>query len=386
MTRPLRVGFNARLLHAPDLRGWNRYTVNLLAELPAVGVEPILYGDRPIAPAHLARLPAGSFTVRLGAVRPYAVWEQVWLPMACARDGVDLLHAPANFGLPWSTRCPRVLTLHDAIAELYYAPRTPRRERWRPSAVRSRLAHWASRTRADRVITVSEHARSDLVDRLGLPAAKVRVTLEAADPALLRPVSDDEAAGVRDRHGLGRPYVFYVGGWELRKNLPFLLRGFAAAGLDGVDLVLAGGRDDQRAGLSALADSLGFGDRLRLLGWVGDADLPPLYAGALCLAYPSEYEGFGLQVCEAMAVGCPVLASRATSLPEVVGNGGETFRLDDPSELASLLGRVARDPSFRAELSRRARARSLDFTWRRTALATAAVYRELVAQGTFPIS
>jgi hypothetical protein len=319
-------------------------------------------------------------------VRPYAAWEQVWLPRACARDGVSLLHAPANFGLPWLSRCPRVLTLHDAIAELYYAPRTPLRQRWRPIAVRSRLAHWASRTRAHRVITVSEHARSDLVDRLGLPAAKVRVTLEAADPSMLRPVSAAEAVEVGERYDLRRPYVFYVGGWELRKNVPFLLRGFAAAGLDGVDLVLAGGRDDQRAALAELAASLGIGDRLRLLGWVTDADLPALYGGALCLAYPSEYEGFGLQVCEAMAVGCPVLASRATSLPEVVGPGGETFRLDDPRELAALLARVAGDPAFRADLSRRARARALDFTWRRTAEATAAVYRELVAQDNLPPS
>jgi glycosyltransferase involved in cell wall biosynthesis len=159
-----------------------------------------------------------------------------------------------------------------------------------------------------------------------------------------------------------------------------LLRGFAAAGLDGVDLVLAGGRAGERDGLAALAESLGLGERLRLLGWVDDADLPALYASALCLAYPSEYEGFGLQICEAMAVGCPVLAARATSLPEVVGDGGETFALDGPGELSALLQRVATDPGFRAELARRALARSVDFSWRRTAEATVAVYRELVAE------
>ena len=379
MTAPVRVGFNARTLHFPDLRGWTRYTVNLLAELPAVGVEPVLYSDLPLDPSHLERLPAGSYTVRLGRIRPYAVWEQVWLPWACGRDRVDVLHAPANFGLPWSSPCPRVLTLHDAIAELYYAPRASPRDRWRLPVVRSRLAHWSARTRAHRVITVSGHARADLVDRLGLPAAKVRVTPEAADPAMLRPVTDADLARVKRGAGLSRPYVFYVGGWEERKNLPFLLRGFAGAGLDGVDLVLAGGRESQRAGLVELAGTLGLGDRLRLLGRVEEADLPALYAGAVCLAYPSEYEGFGLQVCEAMAVGCPVLAARATSLPEVVGAGGETFDLGDPGELSGLLRRVATDPGFRADMVRRALSRSDDFSWRRTAEATAAVYRELVA-------
>ena len=125
---------------------------------------------------------------------------------------------------------------------------------------------------------------------------------------------------------------------------------------------------------------MGVGDRVRLVGWVGDDDLPALYAGALCFVYPSEYEGFGLQLCEAMAVGCPVLAAAATSLPEVLGMGGETFDLDSPEMLAGLLQRVISEPDFRADLSRRARLRSADFSWRRTADATAAVYRELVPQ------
>jgi glycosyltransferase involved in cell wall biosynthesis len=374
----LRVGFNARLLAVPDLRGWNRYTVNLLAELPAAGVVPVLYSDRPIHPGHLARLPEGSYEVQVAAVRPYLRWEQGWLPRACGLDGVDLLHAPANFGLPWSSPCPRVLTLHDAIDHVYYASLMGFRDRWGPVALRGRLALWSSRVRAHRVITVSEHARGDLVNHLGLPASKVRVTLEAADPAMVRPAHEADRARVAAKYGLARPYVFYVGGWEQRKNVPFLLRGFAAAGLDGVDLVLAGGRDEQRGALQGLAGSLGVGDRVRLIGWVGDDDLPALYSGALCFVNPSEYEGFGLQLCEAMAAGCPVLAADATSLPEVLGPGGETFTLGSFETLAGLLRRVASDPIYRADLSRRARLRSADFSWRRTAEATAAVYRELV--------
>jgi glycosyltransferase involved in cell wall biosynthesis len=127
----------------------------------------------------------------------------------------------------------------------------------------------------------------------------------------------------------------------------------------------------------SLATALGVGDRLRLLGWVDDADLPALYAGALAFVHPSEYEGFGLQLCEAMAVGCPVLAARATCLPEVLGSGGETFGLDSADELAELLRRVASEPEFRERLARRARVRAADFSWRRTAEETLAVYREI---------
>lgn len=377
----MKVGFNARLLHGPELRGWNRYTGNLLAELPALGVRPVLYADRPVHPAFLDRMPAGSYDVRVSPPMRYAAWEQVWLPRRCADDGVALLHSPFNFGLPWTSPCPRVLTLHDAIGQLYEGP-PPGLRAWSPSEVLSRLRHWSSRLRAHRVITVSEHARGDLVDRLGLPASKVVVIAEAADPRFLRPVEAEDRAAVRRRHGLARPYLFYVGGWERRKNIPFLLRGFAAAGLEGVDLVLAGGREPQRAGLLELAEGLGIADRLRLIGWVEDPELPALYAEAACFAYPSEYEGFGLQLCEAMAVGCPALAARATSLPEVLGAGGETFGLDDPAELAALIRRTLTDPAFRDDLARRARARSDDFSWARTAEQTLNVYRELAGRAT----
>lgn len=377
----MRVAFNARLLHAPSLRGWNRYTLNLLRELPALGVTPILYLDRPIHGPHLARLPEGAFEIKVSPPMRYLRWEQSWLPRQCAIDRAEVLHSPQNFGLPWSSPCPRVLTLHDAIDQMYSTPKIAWRDRLRPMSVYMALVMKAARTRAHRVITVSHHARGDLVDRLGIPPEKVRVTYEAADPQFLVPVTIADRRRVRGSLGLSRPYVFYVGGWESRKNVPFLVRGFAAAGLDEVDLVLAGGRDDQRSELTELAESLGVGDRLKLLGWVEDHDLPALYGEALAFAYPSRYEGFGLQLCESMAVGCPTLAARATCLPEILGLGGETFGLDAPEELAGLLRTVARDPSYRADLVARASRRIADFSWRRTAEQTVEVYREAIATG-----
>lgn len=374
----LRVGFNAYLLTHPSLRGWNRYTVNLLAALPACGVRPVLYSTAPIHPDHLARLPAGSYELRVATPMRYLWFENVWLPRQLLADRVDVFHCPMNYGLPWTTPCPRVLTLHDAIDQVYYLWRSPWWKRWRPGSLRNRLTNWAARTRAHHIITVSDHAKGDLVRRLGVPADRLTVIPEAADPSFHRPVPADEVAAVRRRWDLSHPYFFYVGGWEKRKNLPFLLRAFAAAALDDVDLVLAGGRKEERQMLRAVASELGCVDRVRLLGFVPDADLPALYAGAVAFVYPSEYEGFGLQVCEAMAVGCPVLAARATSLPEVVGGGGETFALHAPEELTGLLRRVAMDPGYRQELSARAKARSSAFCWSRTAAATANVYQRLV--------
>jgi len=374
----LRVGFNAYLLRDANLRGWNRYTVNLLAALPAYGVRPILYSREPIHRDHLARLPADSYEVRVAPPMRYGVWENLWLPRQLRIDRIDVFHSPFNYGLPWSTPCPRVLTLHDAIDQIYYLRQARWWQRWRPSAIRMRLSNWAARLRAHQIITVSYHAQKDIMTYLRVPACKVSVIYEAADPLFHRPVAAERVEGVRQKWDLSRPYFLYVGGWEKRKNVPFLLRAFAGLKVDTIDLVLAGGQEQQRPILTKLAEELGCVRRVRLLGYVPEADLPALYAGALAFVYPSEYEGFGLQVCEAMAVGCPVLVARATSLPEIAGNGGETFALDHPSELTALLTRVAEDGVFREELRRRARSRSQDFSWDKTARETVAVYRRLL--------
>src|SRR5207247_7623975 len=125
--------------------------------------------------------------------------------------------------------------------------------------------------------------------------------------------------------------------------MPLLIQGFAAAKLDHVDLVIGSSDDGGQDVVRRLAAEAGVHDAVRLVGEVDDADLPTLYAEAVAFVYPSRYEGFGLQLCEAMAAGCPVLAARATSLPEVLGSGGELFDLDDPAALARLLTAVACD-------------------------------------------
>jgi len=374
----MKVAFNARLLYAPTLRGWNRYTVNLLAELPKLGVELYLYSDRPIHPDHLARLPTDSYQIRLSENLRYPVWEQYWLPQQCQKDAVDILHSPFNFGLPWFCPCPRVLTLHDAIDYVYSCKPSKWYQKLHPQALQMRLYSWIASSKAESIITVSNHAKGDLIKYLNIPESKISVVYEAADPNFHQPILESDRPRVRSKYNLNFPYIFYVGGWEGRKNIPFLLKAFGSAQLKGVKLVLAGGSDSQKTELQALAHQIHISESLELLGWVEEQDLPILYAEALCFIYPSDYEGFGLQLCEAMAVGCPILAANSTCLPEILDNGGKTFNLDNTDELAKLISNITVDHQYLQKSKIAAKQRSKFFDWGKTARKTIEIYEKLM--------
>ncbi|MGO9449521.1 MAG: glycosyltransferase family 4 protein [Candidatus Binataceae bacterium] len=375
----MRIGFNARILSDRNLRGWNRYSVNLLEELSRLSVELLLYSDRPLYPSHLARLDRSNVRVVVSPPLRYIHWEQYWLPRQCKNDHVDVLHSPFSFGIPWFAPCPLVLTLHDAIDQIYYALRIHWSKKLTRAEIVSRLYRWLSRKSADQIITVSQHSKRDLVTRLRIPEQKITVIHEAAESHFYTAVAASRQREVRELYGLKEPYVLYVGGWEGRKNIGFLVRSFAKAGLLDTQLVLAGGSPQHRAEIGPLITSLGISDRVALLDWVDEALLPALYAGALCFVYPSEYEGFGLQLCEAMATGCPILASCSSSLPEVLDNGGDYFQLDDESGLTASLRHIHDDSGYRQDLKARARQRSTAFSWSDTAERTLSVYRRVLA-------
>jgi glycosyltransferase involved in cell wall biosynthesis len=375
----MRIAFNAALLTAPTLRGWNRYTINLLSELEKLGIQIFLYAPGAIHPKQLDRLGSGNYHINTKAPRmSYSVWEQFWIPQACRKDQINVFHSPFNYGLPFLAPCPTVLTLHDAIDSIYYGPRTPLRKKLNWPSLKTRALNWLARAGAKHIITVSKSSRDDLISHFGLSPEKISVIYEAADSCFHMGASWSEKEEVKKKYHLSRPYVFYVGGWEERKNLPFLIRAFAASNVKNVDLVLAGSKDqDLVSSFSGLAESLGISSQLRLVDWINDHDLPALYANALCFAYPSQYEGFGLQLCEAMAAGCPTLAAQKSSLPEVLGEGGMTFSLDNPSELGKLIYQLSEKADFREELRLKALKRARDFSWQKAASDTLRIYQKI---------
>ncbi len=235
----------------------------------------------------------------------------------------------------------------------------------------------------DHVLAISAHTKQDLLNAVpALAPDRVSVTPLAADPALFRPCTDAaRIAAVRAKYGVpDGPYVLTVGTLAPHKNIPLLLRAFAdlvhAERLGDLRLVLAGAKGWGYEAIFQELDRLGtVSDRVHFTGYVDDADLAPLYSGALVFVYPSYYEGFGLPPLEAMQCGTPVITGNAASLPEVVGDAGLMVDPLDQDAFAQAIFDVYRDPAKREALAARSLARAREFTWARYADETVAAYR-----------
>jgi glycosyltransferase involved in cell wall biosynthesis len=212
------------------------------------------------------------------------------------------------------------------------------------------------------ILTVSEFSRSDLLRHLPFAQDRIQVLPESAEH-MLHAKADPS---VLVRAGLqARPYVLAVSSMAAHKNFRLVLDAIATLDAPPFDVAIAGGANAKVFGTAGQVQS----DHIKWLGYVSDAELRALYEGAMCFVFPSVYEGFGIPPLEAMQCGCPVLAARAASIPEVCGDAALYFDPQDSRALAALLMKVAQDPSLRARMGQQGRARAQQFTWARAAQA-----------------
>jgi glycosyltransferase involved in cell wall biosynthesis len=305
-------------------------------------------------------------------------WDLSGVVTSARRHHADLLHIP-HFSAPVRSSMPLVVTIHDVIPLVLPEYRASR-------AMRTRLAIM-SRTvkRARLILTPSQAAAEDISWTLGIPPSKIRVTPEAAQARYVPAV--DRGAAKRDVEQLGidGPYLFNVGGLDVRKNLPMLIEAFAVARSElqpGTKLVIAGGAHSFNQtvfpDLDPVVEKSGLKSSVILTGRVSEDEKLRLYQAADLYVTPSIYEGFGLTALEAMACGVPTITANRTSLPEVVGDGGLLIEPTVPS-LSKAITDVLTDDNLAASLRTRGLQRAKQFSWRRTAELTLAAYREALA-------
>ena len=359
---PIRVAYTLEQCWHPNPGGTARAALKIGAALsadPAVELHQVA-GRHAVMPAAEFR-PTGAVAM-LPLARPwlYETWTRLrWPKVESVIGPIDVAHATGL--VPCATSAPLVVTLHDLA--FVHEP-----DKFTAHGVRVMMRSLdVIKRRADRILCPSQATIDDCV-AFGLDAAKLRLVPLGVDGRVADAAS---VARVRRKYGVPDDFVLFVGTIDPRKNLVRLAAAMAQRASDQALVVVgAPGWGDARPAASA--------PNVQFLGHVPDADLAALYAAATVFAYPSEREGFGLPVAEAMLQGTPVVTSRGTSTEEVAGGAAV---LVDPGDVASIAAGIDEAHDRAVELGQKGAVRASELTWSVAADRTLAVYRELAPAG-----
>ena len=312
----------------------------------------------------LARLPLSERAL-------VALWHRlrVPVPVELFSGRLDVFHSP-DFALAPVLRARTLVTVHDLSFR-----RVP--ECFKP-ALLSYLNRVVPRSvaRADIVLADSESTRNDAIELLRLAPERVFVVYAGVDSRFRRVTDQGLLEDVRSRYSLPGRFVLSVGTLQPRKNYVRLIEAFSRlSDVEDVSLVISGARGWLYEEIYRRVEELGLSSRVLFPGYVAEADLPALYSLSEVFAFPSLYEGFGLPPLEAMACGTPVVVSRASSLPEVVGNAGCLVDPLSVEEIAGTLQALLDSPARRADLAEQGVAQAARFTWSEAARVLLGLYR-----------
>jgi alpha-1,3-rhamnosyl/mannosyltransferase len=299
-------------------------------------------------------------------------WWSLGLPSYLRRTSTALFHG-TNFEVPLRGNCPSVITIHDLSLLLHSSTHEAR------PVLRARVRLPRMARKATFVITDSEQVRGEVCEHLRIEPGKV-IAIPLAPQTSFTPAPAKITAEVRRRLGVEDEFVLYAGTIEPRKNLVTLLKAFEEV-LRTTELrpqlVIAGKLGWKQNELLDNLEKSGFRDRIKVLGYVSDADLRALYSSCLAFVYPSIYEGFGLPPLEAMACGAPVIAS---AVPSVTNGVARVISATDVQGLAGSIVELIRDRQARESLSLAGRAHAAKFSWAQTAMLTREVYEETLTK------
>ncbi|MCB9457966.1 MAG: glycosyltransferase family 4 protein [Anaerolineaceae bacterium] len=306
------------------------------------------------------------------------LFEQRAYPQLVRRVNADIAHVP-YWAPPLSSPARLVTSILDVIPLVmpeYAGGVAGRLYTSLVAAAANGSAH---------TLTLSNAAKADIIQYLGLPEDRVTPTYLAADSAYHPRMGRERDAAVREKYRLPDEFVLCLGQFDRRKNINQLLLAYtyvAQAEGDVYPLVLTGRepawRDPLFPNMRKYADQLEISDLVQWIGYVDPEDMPSLYRLATVFVFPSLYEGFGLPVVEAMACGTPVVANEISCLPEIVGDGAYLVEAGNAREMAGAILALLGQEALRDALINQGLARATHFNWRKTAQETLAVYEKVM--------
>jgi glycosyltransferase involved in cell wall biosynthesis len=295
------------------------------------------------------------------AAPTYSVSEQFRIPLALARERVQLVHEP-HYVLPPLVRCRSVVTIHDCIHLMFpqYLP-------GKLAYVYAKGSMWSAARKANRILTVSEASKRDILRFFDVAPQKVAVIYNAIDERFLTPPNTAHMDLVRQRYQLDHPFVLYVGNIKPHKNIQRLIDAFGRVRARGcqadLKLVIIGDEISKYPALRQSVHKHKLDKHVRFLGFQPMETLAAFYRLARVFVFPSLYEGFGLPPLEAMACGTPVVTSNVSSLPEVAGGAALLVDPYDPESIAHGVCQALTDEPLRADLIARGLDRARSFSW-----------------------
>jgi glycosyltransferase involved in cell wall biosynthesis len=374
----MHIAFNGWFWDQPNV-GSGQYVRHLLHYLRRVAPDlqmtlvlpPHLTAPDAI-PQNVSIVPTSGPGGKLGKI-----WfEQRIFPQMVARVNADIAHVP-YWGPPLTSPARLVTSILDVIPLLI-----PDYARGIGTRFYTSLASTAARG-STHVITLSQAAKVDIIEQLGIPEAKITPIHLAADEAFHPRIGAERDADVRQKYNLPDQFVLYMGGFDLRKQVNQLLLAYTYVGQaegDTIPLVLAG--REPAWGTTVFPDmrkytaELDISDYVRWIGYFDEADKASLYRLADVFVYPSMAEGFGLPVLEAMACGTPVIASALDVMKEIVGDGA--FLVDNARHMAGAILALLHQKPLRETMINQGLAQATRFSWRKTAKETLAVYEKVM--------
>jgi glycosyltransferase involved in cell wall biosynthesis len=378
----LKIGIDARFITRQPRRGIGNYSLNLVNELTQIDpkIEYVLYIAHPDDENILPNLP----NVKIHLLWPsiYPLWENIALPIAVKKDKIDLLHCLGNTApLFLQSSVKLVISIMDVMflqTDDFMPKPNTRYQAWGRS-YRSLLVPFVARS-ADKIVTISEFSKNDILHLIpGVSLNKVQVTHLSCDSYFkFRP--DNPESSIDDFDDVSAsPYILCLGAEDPRKNTFNFVRAFLnLLKKNGIseNLVITGYANWERSAAFEAVCTAGAKSRVKFLNFVSINKLALLYSNATAFAYPSLYEGFGIPILEAFSSGCPVIASNATSIPEVGGDAALYFDPWDVSAIEAALLKIICDSELRKQLIACGLKRANEFTWSETARKTLSIYNE----------
>ncbi len=350
----MRIGIMLRTL--PEKQGIGIYTRNLLEQFLDQDKENefvLFYRDAEFLGTHASN---PRVTEVLVTAPNKLLWDQVFIPLAAKRHNIDVLFH-TKFTVPFLSPCKTVMTIHGSSwfvhPELY--------KKLDIAYINMVMPFYCKKATA--ILSNSHLTTGDFVKLLRVPESKI-TTIHLGTDNSYKVIDDNSILNhVRETYKLPEKFILSVIKYDPRKNFKNLIAAFRLLRKEQpCKLVVAGiGCEQYIEEYDLHAD--GTADDVTFLGWIEQETLPALYSLARCHFFPSVYEEFGIPSCEAMACGCPPVVSNTGALPEVAGDAGLIVDPFNPEEMKNALARIWNDDVLHAELRKRSRARSSQFTW-----------------------